>query len=1111
MRNFEVLNANQCVAKASYNFIDIACVYPITPSTEMAEMVDKMSYKNEKNLFGQKVFVREMQSEAGCIGMLHGVLTSGALASTYTCSQGLLLMIPEMYRISSCFLPGVIHVSSRSVAKHALSIMGDHSDVYSCRQTGWAMICSSNVQESYDFAIISHLSSIDSSYPFLHFFDGFRTSHEIRRVNVINQDILRKFLNLDSVRKFRNSSLNPSRAFVRGSNQGDDIYFQCCEAGNYIQDVVSKNVINYMNKFNNAFGTNYHPFDFYGSPDAEYIIIAMGAVCDTIEEVIDNFDLSKYKIGLIKVRLFRPFVAEFLGKVIPKSAKIISVLDKTKESGSIGEPLYLDVLAAINDLNLNVKILRGRYGVGGKNTSAKDIFSVFENMFSEDPKKIFTIGITDNIYHLSLNSQNQFKIKNNNIECKFFGLGSDGMIGAVKNISAMVGKYSDFNIQYYPQYDSKKSGGLTISHFRFGKDEIKSEYYIEKADYLVCSQSDYVFKYDFTKSLKVNSIFLLNSPDDIKIPRKLSHCIKDNNVKLFVIDANKIAKNLGLKSFYGIVMQGAFLKICDQIKFENKLEFIKSFIESSYYKKNPELIKSNIFAFELSFKEVREVSIDDVHILGDPLFLEDMNDWPVSKLTKFCNGNTPCSTSSLSSLNNNNVPHWIPENCSQCGFCSLICPHSCIRIRAFEKHKNNSLTPSVPMFGDSNFKFSVSVSKSHCTGCSLCVNVCPGIKGKKALEMVFDNVKNNNDFEALDCSEEIKQKFKINTVKGSQFRDSLMRFSSACPGCGETAYVKLLTQLFGPRLVISNSTGCSSIWGGNFGNIPYTTKNGFNPAWQNSLFENSAEFGIGMYDAHRSIRDRLLSKVKKILGQDVENNLREECFKYIETFNDGELNFKISLNLTKLLEKYDSNETAQEILSEKEYLSKKSFWIIGGDGWAYDIGFGGLDHVIASGEDINILVLDTEIYSNTGGQCSKSTPKHASVSFDLGGKTKSKKNLSKMMMLYDNVYVSQVSLGANLSQCVNAFYEAEKHNGPSLIVAYSPCIGHGIKGGLSNSINAQKLVVNSGHFELFRFNPTTKEFMHDSKQNDNLKLDFFKNERRFEQYLRHYNQFEVEN
>ena len=1081
----KILSSNEAVAIASYNFIDVACVYPITPSSEMAEKVDRLSYEGEKNLFGQKVIVREMQSEAGCAGMLHGALSTGALASSFTCSQGLLLMIPEMFRISAECLPGVIHVSSRSIAKHALSILGDHSDVYSCRQTGWSMICSSNAQEAHDFAIISHMSAIDSHYPFLHFFDGFRTSHEIRKIRILEKSDILEFFDINSVNEFRKTSLNPERNFIRGSNQVDDVYFQCCEALNIKKNYIVKNVEKYMNIFNSKFSTNYHPFVFYGDNQSEYLIIAMGSVCDTVEEVIDYLLSQGRKVGMIKVNLFRPFCSEMLSNTIPITVKKISVLDKSKEFGASGNPLFLDVQASVK----NVEVLRGRFGIGGKNTSFYDILNVFENMFSDNSKKEFTIGINDDVSNLSLNFEKKYEYINKSKECKFFGLGSDGMIGSAKNITKIIGENSDFDIQYYPQYDSRKSGGLTISHLRFSTEKIKSEYYISKCDYLICSQLGYLFKYDFSNDLKKNSVLLINSHDKIIVPEKLYNFIKDNNVKVYSVDAKKIANQLGLGSFYGIVMQGAFFKICSDLKFADQKDLIKSYVKSFYKNKNQKIIESNLLAIDNAFEQVKEVK--NIEISKNYEFQKDLNDLSVSEVKDFCNGNTPCGTSKLREVNNVVVPKWISENCSQCGFCSFICPHGCIRIHKFKDDKF-----PVNCFVSSD-KFAVSIDSKHCTGCSLCEKVCPGMKGKKALQLV-----ENINSPELVIKNSIRSS-EINSIKDSQFRDPLMKFSSACPGCGETGYAKLVSQLFGERLMISNATGCSSIWGGCFNDIPYyKSDRGLGPAWQNPLFEDAAEFGIGMLDAHKSIRSSLLEKIQELLSYPLDESVKKSCLDYIQSFNLGNENLEASLNLINELKKINQHDIVKEIISKKEYLSKKSFWIFGGDGWAYDIGFSGLDHVLSSGENINVLVFDTEIYSNTGGQCSKATPEHASARFALGGKSRKKKNLSKMMMLYEDVYVAQVAMGANMHQCLKSFLEAESYDGPSLIVAYSPCIGHGINGGLSNSIDAQKLAVKSGHFDLFRFDPRSGEIAYDSSSNESLKNEFFENEKRFNEFLR---------
>ncbi|MCL2311902.1 MAG: pyruvate:ferredoxin (flavodoxin) oxidoreductase [Firmicutes bacterium] len=1119
MENYIVSTANEIVAKISYNFLDIACVYPITPSTEISEIVDRLSFVGKKNLFGQKVLVKEMQSEAGCAGMLHGSLTSGALAATFTCSQGLLLMIPEMYRIASSFLPAVIHVASRSVARHALSIFGDHSDVYACRQTGFAMICSSNVQESCDFAVISHLSAIESSYAFLHFFDGFRTSHEIKKIRDYSFDELSKLMNWDSLKNFRNSSLNPCRNFIRGSNQNDDIFFQCCEAGNFMQEKVSKTISKYMSKINKKFGEDYDFFNFFGHIKAEHIIIAMGSVCETIEEVVDYLTKNNKKVGLIKVRIFRPFLSKFLKKSIPEQVKKISVLDKSKEVGSVGEPLFLDVLGALNELNLkHVEVLNGRYGIAGKNTTPSDILSVFENMESSSPKFKFTIGINDNLTNFSLKNSKNIELSNA-ISCKFFGCGSDGMISAVKNISIIIGENTDLYIQCYPQYDSRKSGGLTISHLRFSEHEIKSEYYIEKADYVVCSNFSYIFNCNFFENFKKKSCFLLNFPyekDQISnmIPYKFQEFIKKNQIKFYIINAKKIIKKSNLGNRLSAVMQSAFLKICSDLPFENSENLVKSYVENSYAYKDENLKKSNSLSVELSFKNVVRVensyfaSEANKNSMVETIENSDCNyNLSVKDFKNFANGNVLCGSSKLRKnfLKTEKIPSWLPENCSQCGICSLICPHAVIRLYAVVEHEMLTSMKFRKMFGYNHLNFVIGISSDQCTGCSNCEKACPGIKGKKALVM---DIKDENQQKLFDYLEILPKKDEISfsetNIKNSQFKKPLMEFSGACPGCGETAYIKLVTQLFGERLLISNATGCSSIFGGAVGAVPYVKNvNGLGPSWQNSLFENAAEFGLGMSEAQESIRSRLLNLIHELMTISDNKILKKSCLKYIETFDLGKENFKASSNLIKLLESDDQNLIqTKEILSEKEYLSKKSVWIFGGDGWGYDIGFGGLDHVLSSGKDINILLLDTEIYSNTGGQASKSTPKHAAVPFALGGKEKKKKELAKMMMTYGDIYISHIAVGANPNQCIKAFIEAENYIGPSIIIAYSPCIGHGIDGGMENSIDSQKIAVKAGHFNLFRFDPRLKEKMIlDSKPDNKFTKDFFKSQSRFKKFF----------
>lgn len=1112
MSNYLTISANEAVSKVSYKFIDVSCVYPITPSSEISEKVYKMSYDGEKNIFGQTVIVREMQSEAGSSAVLHGALTSGSLCSTFTCSQGLLLMIPEMYRICGEFLPAVIHVSSRSVAKHALSIFCDHSDVYSCLQTGWAMICSSNVQEAHDFACISHMSAIESSYPFLHFFDGFRTSHEIQKVRIVDDKFILDNVNFECIQKFRNNALSNHRSFIRGSNQNDDIYFQCCEAGNKIQAKVTSNIEIYMNKFNEYFGTSYHPFDFYGDENAEYIIVALGSICGTTEEVVDFLNSKNKKVGVTKVRVFRPFSSSHFVDLLPKTVKKVSVLDRSKTPGASGEALYLDVVSALYEHKINIEVLGGIYGLGGKNTSPSDILSVFENMFYDNSKRKFTVGIDDDVSYLSLNPSEHIET-DNSISLKFFGVGSDGMVGASKNIAKMIGESSELNVQYYPQYDSKKSGGLTISHIRFSDVPIKSEYYIEKANYVICSNFSYVSKYDFTESLKNGGTFLINCKEDkLKLPCKLCEFIKENNISVYSINAKKITSELNLGNFYGIVMQGAFLKICSHLEYQDKKDLIKRFVRDFYYKKNQKLIESNLRAIDLSFDEVKKV--EKIGILEenehnydtiDLINLNRGNNIPVSKFSEFFNGNTPCATSSKSIISSNKHPKWISENCSQCGLCSFICPHASIRSFVLDDNEIKKLgnIKHEKMFGSENKNFVISVSGKHCTGCSLCATVCPGRMGKKALEMS----ENSDSTEGFDFLENSKTNYKskiVKTIRDVQFKESLMKFNSACPGCGETGYVRLISQLFGERLVISNATGCSSIWGGNASAVPYfVSKNGLNPAWQNSLFEDAAEFGFGMYLSHKSMREKILNLVEEILSLSHDDELKKLCSQYIETFNSGDENFEVSSKLVDELNKSQEKiEQIKKVLLNKEYVSKKSFWVIGGDGWAYDIGFGGLDHIMASGEDINILVLDTEIYSNTGGQASKATPEHASASFALGGKNQKKKNLSRMIMSYQTAYVAQVSMGANQNQCLKAIIEAEKFRGPSLIVAYAPCIGHGIKGGLSNSIDTQKLAVKSGHFDLFRFDPNKKELLKDSSSDENYMKEFMSHERRFDAFMK---------
>lgn len=1144
----KTMDGNTAAAYVSYAFTEVAAIYPITPSSVMADETDKYSVAGKKNLFGQPVKVTQMQSEAGVAGAVHGSLTAGALTTTYTASQGLLLMIPSMYKMAGELLPSVIHVSARAVASHALSIFGDHSDIYACRQTGYAMLCANNPQEVMDLGAVAHLSAIKGRVPFLHFFDGFRTSHEIQKVAVWDYNTLGELLDWDAVENFKRRALNPETPVLRGSAQNDDVFFQAKEASNFYYNRLPKIVEDYMKKVNEKTGSNYKPFNYYGAPDAEKIIVAMGSVCEAIEEVIDYFNEAGEKVGLVKVHLYRPFVKEFLLDEIPKTAKKISVLDRTKEPGSIGEPLYLDVLAALSESNFkDVQVCSGRYGLGSKDTTPGDIIAVFKNMSGKNPKKRFTIGIIDDVTNLSLKvCENPDTAKSGTISCKFWGLGSDGTVSANKNTIKIIGDKTDLYVQGYFAYDSKKSRGLTVSHLRFGKEPIKSTYYISKADFVACHNVSYIKKYDIVQDLKPGGSFLLNCPWSLnelefELPAKVRKYIAENKINFYTINATKISEEIGLGGRINTVIQSAFFKITNVISADKSREYMKEAAQKSYGKKGEKIVAMNHEAIERGMTELQKISVPDawknavdstkfeiatderkelaayVNEILIPTSSYKGNNLPVSAFVNYADGTLPLGSAAYEKRGVAiDVPCWTSENCIQCNFCAFVCPHAAIRPVAMTKQEAQNSPEGMKlkdMMGISDMKFAITVSPLDCTGCGACVNVCPGVKGKKALEMQpFDTQKCEQkvfDYaNKLPKKPEVIEKFKESTVKGSQFRQPLLEFSGACAGCGETPYAKLATQLFGDRMLIANATGCSSIWGGSFPAIPYTVNDdGKGPAWHNSLFEDNAEFGFGMVLAQNTVRARLKDYVNEIKLLSNDENLISVCDNYLNTFdNSGENKIATKL-LLKTFEKIsDKNEKisllVNNLIKNKNYLSKKSVWIFGGDGWAYDIGFGGLDHVIASGENVNILVFDTEVYSNTGGQASKSTPVGAMAQFAAAGKSVKKKDLAAIAMSYGYVYVAQVAMGANYSQCIKAFIEAESYNGPSIIIAYAPCISHGIKNGMGVAPLEEKKAVESGYWNLFRFDPRLKlyeknPFLLDSKAPSLNYRDFIMNEVRY--------------
>ena len=1116
-RKMKTMDGNNAAAHVAYAFTDVAAIYPITPSSVMADETDKFSAAGRKNLFGREVQVTEMQSEGGAAGAVHGSLAAGALTTTFTASQGLLLMIPNMYKMAGELMPSVIHVSARALTSHALSIFGDHSDIYACRQTGYAMLCSNNPQEVMDLSAVSHLSAIKGRVPFLNFFDGFRTSHEIQKIEVWDYEDLGDMLDWDAVEAFRRRALNPEHPVIRGTAQNDDIFFQAREACNVYYDKISDVVVDYMNQVNAKIGTDYKPFNYYGAPDAERVIIAMGSVCDATEEVVDYLNAAGDKVGLIKVRLYRPFVAKYLLDVIPDTVKSISVLDRTKEPGSIGEPLYLDVLAALQGSKFGmVPVYTGRYGLGSKDTTPGDIVAVYRNMETDEPKRRFTIGIVDDVTHLSLDvKENPDTTPAGTSSCKFWGLGADGTVGANKNSIKIIGDHTDMYAQGYFAYDSKKSGGLTVSHLRFGHQPIKSTYYISKADFVACHNPSYVDKYEMVEDLKEGGSFLLNCPwsdEELeeRLPGKMKRIIAQKNINFYTIDGIDIGKEIGLGGRINTVLQAAFFKIAGIIPEEDAKQYMKDADTKSYSKKGEKIVAMNHAAIDKGMESFHKVNVPeawktaednrvDTPATGDradvveyvnsilkPVNAYQGNKLPVSVFSNHVDGTAPQGSAAYEKRGIAvDVPEWNPANCIQCNFCSLVCPHAVIRpviMSDEELAAAPANTKSKPATGLAGFNFSMTISTLDCTGCGSCTQVCPGMKGNKALTMqsidsqrpqqaVFDYGR------TIEPKPEVAAKFKETTVKGSQFKQPLLEFSGACAGCGETPYAKLATQLFGDRMFIANATGCSSIWGGSAPATPYTVNHkGFGPAWHNSLFEDNAEFGFGMTLAQNAIHDRLKENVEKIAELSSDEEVKAAVAKYVDTLTDSKASREATDALIEKLEVVaggdgEAAELAKKTLIDKDSLAKKSMWIFGGDGWAYDIGFGGLDHVIASGKNVNILVFDTEVYSNTGGQASKATPVGSVAQFAATGKSTKKKDLAAIAMSYGYVYVAQVAMGADYNQCVKAFAEAESYNGPSIIIAYAPCINHGIKGGMGISQIEEKKAVAAGYWNIFRFDP----------------------------------------
>lgn len=1108
-RKTKTMDGNTAAAHVSYAFTDVAAIYPITPSSTMAEVVDEWAAYGRKNIFGQEVKVAEMQSEAGAAGAVHGSLAAGALTTTYTASQGLLLMIPNMYKIAGELLPGVFHVSARTLAAHALCIFGDHSDVMSARQTGFALLASSSVQEVMDLGGIAHLAAIKARVPFLHFFDGFRTSHEVQKIEIIENDEFKNLVDLEAVQRFRDGALNPEHPVTRGTAQNPDIFFQAREAANKYYEAVPGVVEKYMKDISSLTGRDYHLFDYVGHPEAENIIIAMGSVCETIEETINLLLKQGRKVGLVKVRLYRPFAPEYLKAVIPKTVKRIAALDRTKEPGALGDPLYMDVRTMYYNEENAPEVYGGRYGLGSKDTTPGQIVAVYDNLDQDKPKNQFTIGINDDVTYSSLEPVEGVSTEpEGTIRCKFWGLGSDGTVGANKNAIKIIGDKTDLYAQGYFAYDSKKSGGVTISHLRFGKSKIQSTYLINEADFVACHNQAYVNQYNLLKGLKKGGTFVLNCIWDDKelnehLPAAMKRYIAKNDINFYTINATKVAEEIGLGNRINMVMQSAFFKLANVIPVEEAVNYLKEAVEHSYGKKGEMIVRMNNAAIDRGITDIKKVDVPadwadakdaDKAKLDVPEFIEEVlipmtrqegDDLPVSAFAEREDGTFPSGTSAYEKRGVAvHVPEWKPENCIQCNQCSFVCPHASIRpvlVNAEEKANAPEGFDTLKAVGKGleGLEYRMQVSPMDCMGCGNCADICPA--KQKALIMV-PIAELEAEKEKWDYS--IKLPLKDNllskeTVKGSQFAKPYIEFSGACAGCGETPYIKLITQLFGDRMMIANATGCSSIWGASAPSTPYCKDdNGRGPSWANSLFEDNAEYGFGMLLATKQMREKIEDSVNALLAMSIPADLKAALEGWIQDKNDGALSRPASEKLVAAIEalKTDDKEVltlAKEIADRKDYLVKKSVWAVGGDGWAYDIGYGGLDHVLASGENVNILVFDTEVYSNTGGQSSKATPVAAIAKFAASGKRIKKKDLGMMAMSYGYVYVAQVGMGADKNQFMKAVIEAEKYDGPSIIIAYAPCINHGINMGKSQE--NIKDAVDAGYWHLYRYNPEQKK------------------------------------
>ena len=1131
-RKKKTMDGNSAAAHVSYAFTEVAAIYPITPSSNMAEETDAMAARGVKNIFGQTVRVAEMESEGGAAGAVHGSLSAGALTTTYTASQGLLLMIPNMYKIAGELIPSVIHVSARCVSTHALNIFGDHSDVMACRQTGYAMLCSANVQEVMDLGAVAHLSTLKSRVPFLHFFDGFRTSHEIQKIEVWDYDELKSMVDMDDVQAFGARALNPERPVLRGSAENSDIFFQHREACNkYYNDAVATTEM-YMNMVNEKLGTDYKLFNYYGAEDADRVIVAMGSVCDTIKETIDFLNARGEKVGMIKVHLYRPFSVKHLVDVIPDSVKTISVIDRTKEPGSLGEPLFLDVVAALKNSKFsNVPVYGGRYGLGSKDTLPAHIISVYNNMNAEKPKTEFTLSINDDVTNLSLEvTESPDTTPKGTTSCKFWGLGSDGTVGANKDSIKIIGDNTDMYAQGYFFYDSKKSGGITVSHLRFGSSPITSTYLINKANFVACHNPSYVTKYDMVQDIVPGGTFLLNciwSPEELdkQLPAKMKRYIAENNINFYTINGIKIAEEVGLPGRASTILQSAFFTIANIIPVDKAIELMKKAVVKKFSKKGEAIVNANCNGIDRGSKEIVKIDVpeswknaaDEEKELVIPTNRPEMKDFvknilhpidhlhgddlPVSKFVDRADGVYPQGSAAFEKRGIAiTVPEWDGTKCAQCNLCSMVCPHAVIRPVCLneEEAKNAPEGTQLVKHKKTDYQYAIIVSTLDCTGCGSCANVCP----TKSLTMkpIASQLKSQPVYDALSQIDAKPEVLTNNTI-GVQYRKPYLEFSGACAGCGETPYAKLATQLYGDRMYIANATGCSSIWGGSAPSTPYTVdKNGHGPAWSNSLFEDNAEFGYGMMLAQKQIRERLAADAQVLL----DTSVSAEAQAWLDTYENAATNTEAADKLIAALENAkldgEANDAKADFLKDKDYAAKKYQFIFGGDGWAYDIGFGGLDHVIAQNQDVNIVVFDTEVYSNTGGQASKATPTGAVAKFAASGKVVKKKDLAQIAMSYGYVYVAQVAMGANAAQCLKAFQEAAAYNGPSLIICYAPCINHGIK--MPFNQTEQKKAVAAGYWNLFRFNPALAEegknpFSLDSKAPTADYVEFIEGETRY--------------